>query len=314
MPALVERGRECTRLADACGDPTKRVAARIFFASALLAMGQFDESAGVTRDLMKLPQSEVIAPHLVWTTRSNGIRLMIMEGRLGEAEAENDELLQIGLDAGQPDAQPWWAGTLVGFTWIRGYLGTIVDAIGEYAAQFPRSPTWSAAHVWALTEGKRLDEARAIIREHSLSASSLVVEPWPYHPPALMAFSAWLLDDPALAADAVEALAPYRDRWAHYYLVLLGPVTWPLGLALSCSGQFDEGVRALEDALSRTRDHGLSLYVPKIRLDLARVLLRRDGPGDAAAATEQLTEARREAEACGLAGVVEGIDALSPSA
>jgi tetratricopeptide (TPR) repeat protein len=311
MPALLERSREGARLADASGDPTRRVIIRVFLAGALQTAGALADSAAMVQEMVSIAEDEG-APHIVWTARCNTLRLLILAGRLDEAEAMNNELLVVGQELGQPDAEPWWAGVLVGLVWLRGQQGTVADAVGAFAEQYPRSMTWRCAHAWSLAGAGRLHEATEIIAAHHLTPTGVLAEPWPYQPSTMLAYAAWDLKDTALSADAVVALTPYRHRWAHYYLVALGPVSWPLGLALAGSGSFDEALDALEEALAAVQAEQLPAYVMKIRFDLAEVLLRRGLPTDAARAAQLLAEARVEAVALGATGMIERMDALVP--
>ncbi len=308
---LVARFGDVLPAADASGDPTRMVAIRVFLNAYKLAAGDLAGSAAGTREMVELAEREG-SPHIAWIARWNAIRLLVMAGDLSEAETRNNDYLAVGQALGQPDGDPWWAGTQFGIVWTRGQLAGYAPLLADFSAQFPLTLSWQGAYAWALAEAGRLDEARAVIAAFDLSASRLMLDPWSYYPPFMMTSLAWLLDDAALAADALAVLLPYRTRWAHYYLILLGPVTWSLGLALATLRRFDEAVAELQDALAAVRRAELPTHIPKVEFDLAQVLLRRNGPGDAELATTHRDSARAAAVAYGMDGVVDAIDSLIP--
>jgi hypothetical protein len=64
----------------------------------------------------------------------------------------------------------------------------------------------------------------------------------------------------------------------------------------------------LREAQSALISHELRPHLPRCRLDLARVLLARNGAGDVSEAQELLALGRAEAETMRLTGVLEWID------
>jgi hypothetical protein len=126
----------------------------------------------------------------------------------------------------------------------------------------------------------------------------------------VVAIAAIELDDAAYAADLAKVLAPFSGAWLHNYLTVIGPMSWSRGMALSAAGNHDEAVAELEHALGKLVDLDLVTHPTRLRVDLARVLRRRNGEGDAARAAALLAQARTEAQEAGSAGLVEKIDSL----
>jgi hypothetical protein len=307
---LIDRSAEATRLADASGDPAQRVVARVFLSSMLLTAGRLDDSQRVTHDMLAIAEAEG-SPLIRWIALSNSTRLPALAGDLDEAEAVNKQCLAFAQELDQLDGEMWWAAALVGLMWLRGDVGAYADAAADFAEQFPLAKVWRCAHAWLLAEAGRHDEARAVIRDHALDPVALLVEPWPFVPATQLAFAAFHLDDAELGARIVESVSPYSTCWSHYYLMVLGPLTWTLGMATAAMGAHGEAISHFERTLVTLVEHDLVAYVPTLKLQLAQVLRRRGAAGDSERASTLLAAARDEAVAIGAGGIVSRIDAIA---
>ncbi|HJR25994.1 MAG TPA: AAA family ATPase, partial [Acidimicrobiales bacterium] len=245
IPALLERGAEATRLADAQGDPTQRVIARIFYAGTLLAAGDLAACERVTREFVAVADADA-APIIRWIAHANDVRTPLLRGDLAGAAAANDAMLHESQELGQADGVQWWGAVIHGHSWLRGTMGSLADDAAAFADQYPLGVVWRCAHAWALSEEGRLDEARAVVSDHDLDPRALVVDVFPYIPSVQLTLTAWNLGDSDLAAKALEALEPYRDHWAHYFMVPMGPVVWAVGLARVVTGDLDAGIADIE--------------------------------------------------------------------
>ncbi|MGI8663827.1 MAG: hypothetical protein ACR2LQ_11550 [Acidimicrobiales bacterium] len=134
-----------------------------------------------------------------------------------------------------------------------------------------------------------------MIRDHALDPAALVIDPIPFVACLQLCQAAFALDDAELGARAVEALAPHRVLWAHYFMFVVGPISWALGLAQAAAGDLDRAVLELDEAMAKLVAVGMLGHVPTLRIDLALVLRKRCGPGDAERGTEQLAIGREEA-------------------
>ncbi|MHB8463315.1 MAG: ATP-binding protein [Acidimicrobiales bacterium] len=307
---LVARTAEARRLADGSGDPTLRVVARVFESGALLTAGHIRAAERVTLDCLGIAEADG-APLALWLARTQQVRISILGGRFDEADVLNNQCLAMATELQQGDGESWWAATLVGATWLRGYAGELADAAAEVADQYPLARIWRCAHAWLLAEAGRVDEAGKVIREYALDPAREDIEPFPLACPFLLARAAWRTGDRDLAARAAAALMQYRGCWAHYYLVVVGPVSWALGLALAATGASAEAVTLLDEGLDAAVECGALGYVPTIRTDLAEVLMQSGTPEHLGRAEALLAEARAEAVAIGATGIADRIDSLA---
>jgi class 3 adenylate cyclase/tetratricopeptide (TPR) repeat protein/DNA polymerase III delta prime subunit len=303
------RSREVLDLVDATGDPTTRALAGIYRSGALLTIGEFDAAAGELSAGLAIAESES-SPLAQWAVRCNANFVVGLAGRLDEAEALNNASLEQANKLGQSDGAEWWAAVYSCLSWLRGTAGSLADAADDLAQRYPLNMGWRTVQTWLLCDAGRHAEARAVLAEYDLDPVDLLAQQWPFMASAQLGWTSWELADVSLAQRVIEALDPYPDLWAHFFLFVMGPVSWPLGMAYATTGEFDRGVELLGDAMARARVQASAPYLALIAVDLATVLLRRDADGDRRRATELLGEARVNAEGVGAFGVVARIDAM----
>jgi ATP/maltotriose-dependent transcriptional regulator MalT len=299
---------EAVRTSDESGDPTRRAIARTFLSAAQLTLGDHDAAALTLERALETATGDSV-PVVAWTVQSNQIRGAALAGRLDEADALNAVSLARGQELGQSDAEEWWAATALGLLWLRGQAGAFADGTSTYVERYPLAVVWHTAHAWLQASAGRVDEARAILAANDFDAERLLLQPWPYVPSAQLVLTAWELDDAELAARMRESLRPYRGCWAHYFLFVMGPVTWLLGLAAVTAGDHDEGIELLAEALTDLEQRSYPAYAAMVGHHLGVALLRRGAEGDRARAAEILRTARQRAAEVGSAGLVERIEA-----
>jgi class 3 adenylate cyclase/tetratricopeptide (TPR) repeat protein len=298
---------EAVELADRTGDPTLRVVARIFRSSALLTVGDISASARAISQAMTIAESEG-SPLMQWSARANYVQVTASAGRIDEAEALNNECLELAGRLGQSDGPEWWAAILSSITWLRGSAGELADAAADFAERYPLNTGWRTVQAWLLSEAGRADEARAVLVDYDLDPVALLGQPWPFMATAQLALAAWRLGDGELAQRIIDALAPYEQCWSHYIVFVVGPVRWSLGLAHATAGALDRAIELLETALADVRRQGCVAHAAVIAVDLAEVLLQH---GDRERAAQLLAEAREAAERIGAQPLVQRAAALT---
>lgn len=305
-----DRFVEAVQLSDATGDPTRKVVSRVFLAGAQLALGDLDASDRTVEEMLALADADA-SPFVRWTAQANRIRGLALAGRLDEADAMNNASLQRGQELGQPDAEQWFASTALGLLSNRGLGGLFADATEQYAQRYPLAVVWRTVKAWLLCDAGRLEEARAVLDTYHFDPEELLYEPWPYVPTGQLAMVAWTLQDVELGERVRAALLPYRGCWAHYYLIVWGPVSWLLGMATAATGALDDAVELVEEALAEVQRRDFAALVAQISHDLALILCERGSVADRERAAQLLVEARRHADRVGASGVVQRIDALA---
>ncbi|MCE7012127.1 AAA family ATPase [Kibdelosporangium philippinense] len=120
--------------------------------------------------------------------------------------------------------------------------------------------------------------------------------------------------DKETASVAYQRLLPYEELiqcGGAGVVTIEGAVAGSLGLAAAVCDRLDDAVRHLRKAIEINERVGLPPYVAMAMLDLARVLTRRDRPGDAAESVAIALSARAMAEQMGMRRLVASSESLT---
>jgi hypothetical protein len=154
----------------------------------------------------------------------------LTEGRFDDAQRINDDALRQAQDLGEPDAASWWGSIAMALQMLRGGIAAVVDAIGDISSQYPDFPAWWVTHAVVLAMVGRAPEAREVLTRHSPDPDELVNDVMPFMAVSWLAWVPLYLDDTQLAGRIAATLRPFRDRWAHPYSTVLGPITFYLAM------------------------------------------------------------------------------------
>jgi hypothetical protein len=126
---------------------------------------------------------------------------------------------------------------------------------------------------------------------------------------ALTSETCAILEDAVRASVLYEQILPFERRPA---AVVgeggLGAMDRYLGLLAATTGRLDDAERHFHVAIEMNERMGARPWTAHSRVDLAEVLLARDGPGDHERAIEELTAARVVAERLGMIALATKVD------
>jgi tetratricopeptide (TPR) repeat protein len=234
------------------------------------------------------------------------VMLLVRQGRLDDAEAAAHRCYEVGESVGEVDTLGYLSTHLLGIRWCQGRDTELLEVAGEVA----ESPTLIRTE-FALRASTAAIAARAGQPERArgmlerLAPNGLAALPrsstWAAGIAAVVEAAAEL-DDPALARQAYDLLAPFADLpvVASVAVMCLGSTERSLGVAASTFGDHDRAAGHLERAVAANRRLGNRPLVAIARADLAAALARRDRPGDGARAAELLEHAVGEATSMGM--------------
>jgi hypothetical protein len=306
---LVARGEEATRLSDATGDPAQRVLSRYYWSGALLTDGDLPGFRAVTEEMLAV--SSDAAPTLQWFARIAQARLGLIDGRFDDAQRINNDALQRAQDLGEPDGATWWGSVAMALELMRGNTAAVVDAVGDFASQYPDFPAWWITHAVGLATVGRVQEAREVLARHSSDPGELIDNVFPFMAVAWLAWAPFYLDDAQLAARLTATLRPFRAYWAHAYSTVLGPVAFYLAICAAAAGDLDQSVALFEENDRVLAGYGCHGMLPFVRLTYAEVLRRRGSDNDHRQAMHLLDEVRQGATAIHAPALVEQADELA---
>ncbi len=251
---------------------------------------------------------ELGQPVIRWLVGWPRTARLALAGRLLEAERAAVETMEVGIATGQVDAA---AICTYGLFPVRLQQGRLAEFEHQFRETIEGSranpeqfPFMIAIRAVIDAELGRDDRARSALE--SMAASGFGGCPidvtWPVAM-AMWAEVAAALDHTSSAALLREALSPYRDRLAGMASVILGTIAFHLGLLATTTGDFDTAESDFAHAAAIEERIGAPTWLARTRLEWARMLLRRSGPGDPQRSRELLTQALDVARDFGLARV-----------
>ncbi|MEA2316306.1 MAG: hypothetical protein QOD44_495 [Solirubrobacteraceae bacterium] len=304
-PDTLERelawAHELFALAEDVGDPELAVRARVWHIDLLLELDDLPAADMAIAALDRIA-TDVRDPRARSYIPLHRARRALMEGRAEDAQRLIDEGVQLAWSL-QDSTVPILAGAqLFSLRRAQGRLGELEDAVRQFADSLPAMPAWRCALAVLYLDDGREGEARREL-EHLASRGFGDVprdNVWMLTM-ALLAELCEGLEDGERAAQVQTLLEPFaRRNVVSPEGIFGGPVTRYLALCAAAQGDWDSAREHMVAARSAAERLSLGPMLALLALDEARILARRNGPGDAEAACRLLAEARERSGAIGV--------------
>lgn len=294
------------------GDPRLELEARAWAVVDALATGDL-ERAVTAADLHRRLAETLRHPVHRWTAHRWQASLMILEGRIDEAETLAAAALELGQELIEPGAAfAFWSVQIAFIRYLQGRLGELHDAM-RVAAEDPASvPAWRCGLVLSAVAAGDDDLARRELR--SLAADRFAVLPrdldW-LSALTSLAPAVHALRNRETATVLAALLAPHADEHGIVGLgyASYGPVRRALAILAVTRDELDAAVDHLERALASLQPAHRTFRALAL-VDLADALAMRGRPSDRERARGALRDARPLAFACGLAATTRRIDEM----
>ena len=309
-PDTAERGltwaHELIALAETVGDPDLSVRARSWQIDLLL---ELDDIAGADMAIEALARiaSDSRDPRARAYIPLHRARRAMISGRLEDTEQLIHEGIQLGWSL-QDSTIPILAGAQL--FWLRlgqGRVRELEDAVRQFADQLPAMPAWRVALATLYLHTGRPAEAR---REYDrLAERNFATIPrdnvWSMAIGMLAELSE-TFRDAERSALLEELLMPLDGRNVVTPTgIFAGPVRRYLALTAAARGDQDTALARLADARKACERMGYKPMLAVIDVDEARMLARRDQPGDVERARELLQRGLDRAEEVGVPRIDE---------
>src|SRR3954452_11024615 len=304
-PDTLERelawAHELFALSEVIGDHEAMVRARVWHIDLLLELDDLPAADMAIATLDRIA-TDVRDPRARSYIPLHRARRALMEGRAEEAERLIDEGVKLAWSL-QDSTVPILAGAqLFSLRRTQGRLGELENAVHQFADSLPAMPAWRCAlAVLYLDDGRELEARREL--EH-LAARGFRNFPrdnvWMVSM-SLLAELCEALHDGERAAQ-VEKLLTYAAarNVVSPEGIFGGPVTRYLALCAAAREDWDTARAHMTAGREASERLSLGPMLALLDLDEARVLARRDGPGDAAAAQRLLAGARERSGSLGV--------------
>jgi class 3 adenylate cyclase len=282
-------------------DPVMTCHARSFRYRLMMEVAEIVEADRALDEFAALAD-ELGQPVIRWLVGWPRTARLALAGRLAEAERAAVETMELGVATGQVDAGAIYAYGLVPVRFQQGRLAEFEPQFRDTIEQSGVTlPLVLAIRALIDAELGRGDSARRALE--SMGASGFAGCPvdvtWPVAM-AMWAEVAAAVGHSQSAAVLREALSPYRDRLANMTSIIMGTVAFHLGLLATTIGDFDTAGSDFAHAEAIEERIGAPTWLARTRLEWARMLLRRSGPGDTERARDLLTQAFDAAREFGL--------------
>jgi len=304
-PDTAERGLawalELFALADVAGDPELAVRARSWQIDLLL---ELDDVAGADMAIEALDRiaTDSRDPRARAYIPLHRARRAMISGRLDDTEQLIHEGIALGWSL-QDSTVPILAGAQL--FWLRlgqGRVRELEDAVRQFADQLPAMPAWRVALATLYLHTGRAAQSR---REYDrLAERDFATIPrdnvWSVAI-ALLAELSEAFRDAERSRVLEDLLAPLADRNVVTPTgIFAGPVIRYLALTADARGDQDTALERLAQARERCERMGYMPMLAVIDVDEARMLARRNGPGDVDHARSLMQSALDRAEAVGV--------------
>ncbi len=306
MPADVDQrlaeSAEALAIAEALDDPVARFWA-LFYRSIVAA--EAGDRALLDECRSRFPEEARVTgqPLLAWVTSYAQGWQRILEGDLEGAEQQANQALELGGATGQPDAMPIYGGQLVDLRWHQGRDAELVDLIEQMVESTPDIDSFRSALARIYADIGRTEDARALlVRESAVEFAH------PFDPLAATTIVMWAevaiqTCDAASAEALVSRLASFADQVVCNGVDIFGSLDHYRGALSAVLGRFDEAEALLDRGAKVHEALGAPFFEARSQLELARMLVARNGEGDAAEAVRRAGSALVTARKHGYATV-----------
>jgi tetratricopeptide (TPR) repeat protein len=269
----------------------------------LLELGRLDEAQAAFEAMEDLGAT-LRQPAHGWLIAAYRASQAAVKDRFEEAERLANEAWRIGQKAyNQQIAALAFTAIMVTLRFQQGRFLESAEFMAGAAESLPTFVALRASMASQYAEAGHLDEARAIFEK--IAANDFLDIPRDgFWLSALtgLAPAAAILGDRKRAALLYDMFLPYESRImvSGGALGVLGDVSATfLGMLATTLGRWDEAERHFERSLETLRVLGGPVFIIRLNIEYARMLLMRVAPGDVDRAVALLSDARASAEELG---------------
>jgi class 3 adenylate cyclase len=306
VPDKLAMATEAIDASLAAGDRDIATLSRLYRAWNLLLIDRMDE-AHAEIERFTTAAEELQQPMYLWHGAWFRTSQALFEGRFAEGLQLADEALVLGSRVSSIDARQGHVMQRFVARRTTVDLEPLAETLSALADELPTMPIYVGVLAVIRAEQGRVEETAALLARLASELPSLRTDAFRLATLSMAAEAAVAIDDVDVASAVLDPLR--RDLATNVVFgacgAYLGPKTRYIGLAALAVGEIDDAVTQLRDAADRVRAVKGEPWQARNQLDLARALLRRDGPGDRADALRATTEAIEVGRAHAMTMLVE---------
>jgi class 3 adenylate cyclase len=311
VPDKLAMATESVEASLAAGDRDTATLARLYRSWNLLLLDRIDEAQSEIERFI-VAAEELQQPMYLWHRAWFRTAQALFEGRFAEGLQLADEALVVGSRVSSIDARQGHAMQRFVARRTTVDLEPLATTVSGLADELTTMPIYLGVLSVIRAEQGRVDEAAALLARLSAELPSLRSDAFRLATLCMAAEAAVTTGDGDVASAVLEPLR--RDLATNVVFgacgSYLGSKSRYIGLAALTVGEIDDAVTQLRDAADRSQAVRGDPWLARNQLDLARALLRRDGPGDRGDALRATTEAIEVGRAHAMTMLVENALAL----
>lgn len=301
VPALAAELPAMLELAERIGDTQQIVLVCSGGFVHSLEVGDLDRADSLLERLGKIA-AEVNNPMFRWLEANYRCGRLMVSASGDEIERSATRTLEIGQDAGQPDAFVWFAPQFWFARAAQGRLAEILDLVRRQITENPGLPAWRAGLAVTLVRIGEQGEAADLVAEMMVDSSSV----FPNDPVWLFGHAALgeavaSVGTPEQAAEEYARLAPYAGRIPYVGVCTTMSVSRVLANLAARAGRSELAEEHFARAKEEHERLGAPEWLARTELEWGRFLLDAGEPNRA---RTLLAQAREGAERMGAADVV----------
>lgn len=281
--------RELLACAEATQDPAFEFFGLYHLLSAQIESAELENAEGVLRQMQRLADERAL-PTVRWIAAFFAGAWALLRGDLDAAEQLAGRALQIGEDAGEPDARLLYGACLLAIRVCQG-RGEEITEMRERAAAATGMPVFRAGLASHYCWIGRREDAAAIVHEAARDGFAHV--PWDLARTTALAHyadAAAQIGDVDPCATLYELLEPWSGQMVWNGASAYGHTRIYLGMLADVAGRHALADQHLAFAIEFHNRYGLRVWAARAHLAWAETLAAR---GDADRAREQATLALR---------------------
>jgi len=245
-------------------------------------------------------------PAHMWGTTFIRSWRALLAGDLESSEALAHEAFAWGQKSNSPEAELAILFQLVEIRRAQDRLAEMHEVLARSVAADADAFLGLAASVLALVycDLGQFDEARRLFRGKVLGVLGEFDSDLAWLPvTAAHAEVCVRLGEVESASALMERLAPWHDQVPSLQCLTIGSVAWYLGMLATILGRHEDAEGHFTEALAVHERMRAPLWIGRVQVEHARMLLARNGPGDAERAAAMLDDAEAAAEQYGFAAL-----------
>ena len=304
-PTLDQRVADATEalsLAETLGDPNHLYWATVYRRISAMAVGNLEITTQCLAQARSL-SDRLRQPILMWVTAFHEAAQALLVGDPDRADTLAGEALEIGTECGQPDAISFYGSQLIIVRHQQGRLGEMVPIVEAVAAETGMQGYIAALAAACLDSDQA--RARALLDEAAATGFDAPMRIGWTETITAFAQVAIELQVSKAAALLFDLFAPYRNQMGFNGLMPLEPMAMYLGSLASVLGRYQEAEAYFIESSEFSDRMGAKFSAARTDLSFGRMLVQRQGPGDAERARHLLTRAHAAAATHGYPGVAK---------